>query len=386
MRKLFLFIFSLGIMMATLVPLYAQDTSGQGTTKILGVDVYQRATQELQNQQFAQAVSDFSLVILLNPTFVDPYLQRAIGYIQLKNYDLALVDLNHLIKQPLIDRTIRGQAYTARAELSRDQNNIEAAIADFSAAINLMPDDATAYYERGVVYYIQAEYEKAFKDMTQVVSIRQDVPGAYYLLGVVNNQLKQYADAVKQFDTYIKAQPDDYLGYAGRASAFVQQEQYQKALTDLNQAMKLQARDPNLYLQRGLVQQKLGDEQASADDYLTWIKANLSDQKTNLVLRPGESQVISMGAGLAYIFAFDGRAGDKVTLTTSTQPNQQIDSLLILADAQLNPLTADDDSGGNMNAAITDYVLPANGSYSVILSHAGGNPNGNVRLLLNVNN
>lgn len=370
--------------MATLVPMAAQDASGQGTTKILGVDVYQRATQALQDGKYAQAVSDFSLVILLNPTFVDPYLQRAIAYIQLKNDDLALLDLNHLIKQPLIDSSIRGQAYTARAELSRDQNNIEAAIADFSAAINLMPDDATAYYERGVVYYLQAEYEKSFKDMTQVVSIRQDIPGSYYLLGVLNNQLKQYADAVKQFDTYIKVKPDDYLGYAGRARAFVQQEQYQKAITDLNQALKLEPRDANLYLQRGLVQQKLGDEPASATDYLTWIGANLKDQKSDLVLRPGESQVIPMGAGLAYIFVFDGRAGDKVTLTTSTQPDQQIDSLLILADNQLKPLTADDDSGGNMNAAITNYVLPADGSYSVILSHAGGNPNGNVRLLLNV--
>lgn len=73
-----------------------------------------------------------------------------------------------------------------------------------------------------------------------------------------------------------------------------------------------------------------------------------------------------------------------MTLTTSTQPNQQIDLLLILADNQLKPLTADDDSGGNMNAAITNYVLPANGSYSVILSHAGGNPNGNVNCGSNV--
>lgn len=87
----------------------------------------------------------------------------------------------------------------------------------------------------------------------------------------------------------------------GRASAYVQQEDYQKAITDLNQALKLEPRDANLYLQRGLVQQKLGDEQASGIDYLTWLGANVKDQKTDLILRPGELQVISMGAGLAYI-------------------------------------------------------------------------------------
>ena len=132
--------------------------------------------------------------------------------------------------------------------------------------------------------------------------------------------------------------------------------------------------------------QAVGDEAAAANDYLQWVQAILNDQNTELTLRPGESQVVPMAKGQVYIFAFDGKAGQKITLSTSTQKDQQIDSLLILADNQLKPLTADDDSGGNMNAAITDYVLPEDGSYAVILSHAGGNTDGNVRLLLTMSN
>jgi tetratricopeptide (TPR) repeat protein len=383
MRKLVVLVVSLGLLFAALYPLYAQDA---GTTpKVVGLDVYQRALQEVKDQQFQQAVSDFSLVILMNPTFNDPYLQRAQSYIQLKNNDGALVDLNHLIKMTSVDAATKSQAYTARAEISINQADISSALADFSAAIRLAPDSPLAYFERGQIYISQAEYDKALKDMNQVVSIRPDIPDTYYYLGVLNNQAKQYADAIKNFNTFIKATPDNYQAYAGRASAYIQQEQYQQALPDLNQAIKLEARAAGLYLQRGMVQQKLGDEQASANDYLEWIKANVTSQKTDLTIRPGESQVVPMSAGLVYIMSFDGHAGQKVSITTATPSSEQIDSLLILADAKLNPLTADDDSGGNMNASIKDFVLPADSSYSVILSHAGGNPEGPVRVTMSMN-
>ena len=88
MRKWIVWVVSLGMIVAGLYPIYAQDTP-----KIVGVDVYLRATQEFKDQKFDQAVADYSLVILLNPTFTEPYLQRALSYIQLKNNDAALVDL-----------------------------------------------------------------------------------------------------------------------------------------------------------------------------------------------------------------------------------------------------------------------------------------------------
>ncbi|MBI1277786.1 MAG: tetratricopeptide repeat protein [Anaerolineaceae bacterium] len=386
MRKLLVFIFSLGLITAVIFPLYAQDSGG--TNKILGVDIYQRALQELNDKKYEQAISDLSLVILLNPTFTDPYLQRAQSYLQLKNYDAALVDLDHLIKMVGLDPKVKGTAYTLRGDLYRVQSDFAAALGDYSAALRLSPDDANAYYGRGIIYFVQSEYEKSHKDMTQLASIAPDEPTTYYFLGLLDNQLKKYEDAVKQFDTYIKLVPNNPDAFAGRANAYVQQKQYKQALSDLNQAIQLKSDDPTLYLQRGLVQQKLGDEQASADDYLTWIKININveDQKTNLRLRPGESQVVSMGKGQVYIFDFEGQAGQTISLSTSTQKDQPIDSLLILADNQLNPLTADDDSGGDMNAAITNYVLPKDGSYAVILSHAGGNTDGNVRLLMTVGN
>ncbi len=379
MRKLAIFLLSLAMMTAALQPLAAQ-----GTPPIVGVDVYQRASNAFDAQQFEQAVSDYSIVILLNPTFYEPYIRRAQSYIALEQYDLAMVDLNHVIKLPSADNATRGEAYTARAEIYRDQNNMDAALADFAAAIRATPDAPQAYYERGQIYVAQAEYDKALKDMNQVSSIAPDFPTTYYYLGVINNQVEAYDDAIKHFDTFIKTVTDDYRAYAGRADAYIQTEQFQQALPDLNQALEIEPRAASLYLQRGMIQNELGDQPAAASDYLQWVQAILSDQNTDLTLRPGESQVVSMAPGRAYVMSFEGTAGEKVTLTTATPTDQQIDSLLILTDSELTPLVADDDGGENYNSVISDYVLPSDGIYAVILSHAGGNSQGSVRLLLTV--
>lgn len=384
MRKLILMLLSAVVLSALFYPVFAQDTGG--TPKFVGLDVYQRADQAYQNQQYEQAISDFSIVILLNPTFTDPYIKRAESYIALKNFDAALVDLNHLLKIPLLDAATKAEAYTARGEISRDQNDLNAAMADYNAAIRAAPDGAQAYYDRGLIYLAQGEYDKSLKDLNQVASIAPKYIPTYYYLGVLNNQAKQYADAVKHFDTYLQAVTDNFQAYAGRADAYIQQEMYQQGLADLNQALKVEPRAANLYLQRGMVQQKLGAVQASANDYLEWIRSNVTGDQTKLVIRPNESQVLAMATGKVYILSFDGEAGQKVTISTSTPKDHQIDSLIVLADEQLTPIIADDDSAGNMNATIKDFVLPISGSYAIILSHAGGNPEGPVRLLMTLAN
>lgn len=58
--------------------------------------------------------------------------------------------------------------------------------------------------------------------------------------------------------------------------------------------------------------------------------------------------------------------------------------ILLCGEQAGNPLAADDDSGGNFDAAISDFSLPADGSYIAVLSHAGGGSAGAVRVLLEI--
>ena len=45
---------------------------------------------------------------------------------------------------------------------------------------------------------------------------------------------------------------------------------------------------------------------------------------------------------------------------------------MVLVDATGTPLAGDDDSGGSVNALILNYVLPADGQYSLVVGHSLG--------------
>lgn len=68
-------------------------------------------------------------------------------------------------------------------------------------------------------------------------------------------------------------------------------------------------------------------------------------------------------------YSFTGRAGQRVTITMSSQ---QVDAYLILFDPSGNSLAQDDDGGGNLDARI-EITLPVDGVYTVYAnSYAGG--------------
>lgn len=67
-------------------------------------------------------------------------------------------------------------------------------------------------------------------------------------------------------------------------------------------------------------------------------------------------------ASPAQFFAFQGGAGDLVTITMDRRGGT-LDAVLHLLDREQNLLVSDDDSGAGQNARIGDFALPADGIY-----------------------
>lgn len=69
---------------------------------------------------------------------------------------------------------------------------------------------------------------------------------------------------------------------------------------------------------------------------------------------------------LNHIYSFEGKAGDVISIALNSEG---FDSYLRLFDADDYLVTSDDDSGGNGNALIGAFALPADSTYRI---HAGG--------------
>ncbi|MBZ0290675.1 MAG: tetratricopeptide repeat protein [Anaerolineae bacterium] len=376
-------------------PAFAQDQTGQQPDQpdatqgemvsiVVGADLLTRAQASYNTGSYEKAIQDYSLFILLNPTFGEAYHLRGLAYAQLDDLDHALADMNESLDYPQASEQATGTIYSDRALIYLQQNNAEAALQDLNASIAAAPELPDAYFRRAQLYMFNEQYADALKDYDRLIELAPDFSMAHAGRAFANTRLGNADDAVADYDHLIELEPNNAGAYVERAILKFRQEQYEAALVDMNAAIRLQPDDPSLYLQRGIVNVALNHPSEAAADYLEWIRKQETRSVDANPLQPGESQVLPMQAGLSYAFPFEATTGQKVTLTVSARENSQTDPLIVLLDPNSQPILSDDDGGGNFDSAIEDFLIPSDGTYTLVVSHAGGGADGAVRVLLQV--
>ncbi len=124
------------------------------------------------------------------------------------------------------------------------------------------------------------------------------------------------------------------------------------------------------------------------------IEGSLTPPETPEVTATATAQVVMSGSQIAYgdsitasitvdmpagVYTFSGSAGDVVTIEMTSA---SFDAYLELRDAEGNTLIADDDSAGDLNARIANFVLPADGDYTIRAGSFGGGVSGSFQLTL----
>ena len=115
----------------------------------------------------------------------------------------------------------------------------EKSIRDFDDSVNLEPNFAMSYYNRGVSYVSLNEYDKALTDFNKTIELLPSYSSAYNNRGFVYLQLGQYEIALEDFNNAINIDPEFVLCFANRGQLYSQTGQYDLALRDLNRAIKL---------------------------------------------------------------------------------------------------------------------------------------------------
>jgi hypothetical protein len=78
-------------------------------------------------------------------------------------------------------------------------------------------------------------------------------------------------------------------------------------------------------------------------------------------------------------YTFQGQAGQQVTITLTSE---DFDVILTLKDTAGATLVSDDDSAGNLNARIKDFILPYSGGYQILVASSAGASAGKYALKL----
>ncbi len=81
----------------------------------------------------------------------------------------------------------------------------------------------------------------------------EDAPIAYWNRGLAHSSKEQYDRAIEDFSQAIRLKPDYVEAYKSRAAAYRQTHQYDRAIQDYDYAIRLSPNDADLYSDRGTV-------------------------------------------------------------------------------------------------------------------------------------
>ena len=132
-----------------------------------------------------------------------------------------------------------------------------AAIADYTETIRLKPDHASAYYNRGIVKRKLKQYDAAIADYTETIRLKSDHASAYYNRGIANSKLGKYFAEIADYDMTIRLKPDHAKAYNNRGIAKANLKQYSAAIADYDIAIQLDPDDASAYYNRGVAKANL---------------------------------------------------------------------------------------------------------------------------------
>lgn len=117
--------------------------------------------------------------------------------------------------------------------------DLEGAIEIYTGVINADPQNALAYYNRGIIYEELGDTSLAFEDYTKAIEIRPEYAEAYNNRGCLLVEDREYEQSIEDFTRAIKVNPDYASAYFNRGNALMGLREYRKAIPDLRRAMEL---------------------------------------------------------------------------------------------------------------------------------------------------
>ena len=201
--------------------------------EIKSVAYYTRGYWHNDNREYDDAIKDFTLAIRSNPKFTDPYYFRGIIYTEVGDYTKAIDDFTKVIMlnpHYIAVYVSRGNVYSMVGEFGQ-------AMADYTKAIETIELNQRGI-KSGVDDY-RSSFEARMYSNLQLAIAYNGRGNAYSLIGNYDMAIKDYDEAIKLDSQNAKAY------YHNRGNEYVRIKEYNKAMKDYESILRLDPEDVN---------------------------------------------------------------------------------------------------------------------------------------------
>lgn len=119
------------------------------------------------------------------------------------------------------------------------KGNLRGALEKYVEAINLNPDNAYVYNNRGLAYAGMNEYEKALNDYNKALELNPNIVHTYVNRGLTYMELKNFSRAIEDFNRAIQINPNCVEAYNNRGLVFHRMKDYSNALTNYRKVLEI---------------------------------------------------------------------------------------------------------------------------------------------------
>jgi tetratricopeptide (TPR) repeat protein len=226
--------------------------------------------------EIRETIESYTKAIELNPNYVAALSERGIINFMIKDSNNGIDDFDKVLNLEPNNLKIlyfRGLALTDIAVKTKDDENdrksangfAQRALADFSKAIEIDPNDYDYYNARGKLFLAFGFYKEAIVDFEKSISIKPNDVG-YSQIGLAKFYLDD-KNAIDEVNKAIKIEPNFAEAYYIRGTINRDEGRYKEAISDLDQAIKLSKYNAKYYNTRGMLYFQMQDGNAAVADF-----------------------------------------------------------------------------------------------------------------------
>ena len=215
-------------------------------------------------EDYMLSIQYFNQAIQAKPYLAQPYFLRAIAKLNLEDYNGAEADASKAIEiNPYLSDAweVRG---VARQNLGRNTDAID----DYTKALEYIPRNRQLMFNRALALQDIKETERAAKAFDEVIEYYPGFDNGYLGRARLRMERGDTVAALEDINKALSINKNAINAYIMRADIAINSHRdYQGAVADIDNAIRLQPRMAGLYINRAYLKYNLDSYQGAMDDY-----------------------------------------------------------------------------------------------------------------------
>ena len=158
------------------------------------------------------------------------------------------------------------EEYFKRANAKDAAGDYSGALEDYNKAIEINPNNARIYSNRGLTKNSLKDYSGAIEDFNKSIEINPTNSYPYYNTGIAKYNLQDYSGALESYNKAIDLDPNYTDAYFNRSLTKAYLGNFIGSLMDSDYTIKLNPNYAQAYVNRGVAKLNTNDKQGACQD------------------------------------------------------------------------------------------------------------------------